>query len=60
MLKPEMPEMLVVSKLPPFLMDPLQQAYTVHDRIRETDAAAFELAPTRTRAVARARQAQSR
>ncbi|MEO7952876.1 MAG: 2-hydroxyacid dehydrogenase [Polaromonas sp.] len=47
-----MPEILVVSKLPAFLMEPLQQAYTVHDRIHETDAAAFARAAPRIRAVA--------
>lgn len=52
MLKPEMPEILVVSKLPPFLLEPLQLAYTVHDRIHETDAAAFAQAAPRIRAIA--------
>ncbi len=46
-----MPEILVVSKLPPFLMEPLQQAYTVHDRIHEIDAAAFAQAAPRIRAI---------
>ena len=46
-----MPEILVVSKLPPFLMEPLQQAYTVHDRIHETGAAAFAHAAPRIRAI---------
>ena len=46
-----MPEILVVSKLPPFLMEPLQQAYTVHDRIHETGAAAFAQAAPRIRAI---------
>ena len=46
------PEILVVAKLPPFLMEPLQQAYTVHDRLYETDAAAFAQAAPRIRAIA--------
>lgn len=46
------PEILVVSKLPPFLMEPLQAAYTVHDRIHETDVAAFVQAAPRIRAIA--------
>ena len=46
-----MPEILVVSKLPPFLMESLQQAYTVHDRIHETGAAAFAQAAPRIRAI---------
>lgn len=46
------PEILVVSKLPPFLMEPLQAVYTVHDRIHETDVAAFVQAAPRIRAIA--------
>ena len=46
------PDILIVSKLPPFLMAPLQRAYTVHDRIHETDAAAFSQAAPRIRAIA--------
>jgi hydroxypyruvate reductase len=46
------PEILVVSKLPPFLMEPLQAAYTVHDRIHEADAVAFAQAAPRIRAIA--------
>ena len=46
------PDILIVSKLPPFLMAPLQLAYTVHDRIHETDAAAFSQAAPRIRAIA--------
>lgn len=46
------PDILIVSKLPPFLMEPLQLAYTVHDRIHETDAAAFSQAAPRIRAIA--------
>jgi len=35
------PHILTVAKLPPFLMEPLQAAYEVHDRLHETDPAAF-------------------
>lgn len=45
------PEILAVAKLPPFLMEPLQAAYTVHDRLHETDPAAFAAAAPRIRAI---------
>ena len=35
------PHVLTVSKLPPFLMEPLVAAFEVHDRLHETDPAAF-------------------
>ncbi|HSV55043.1 MAG TPA: 2-hydroxyacid dehydrogenase [Burkholderiaceae bacterium] len=35
------PEILAVAKLPPFLMEPLQAAFTVHDRAHESGSAAF-------------------
>lgn len=35
------PHVLTVAKLPPFLMEPLQAAYEVHDRLHESDPAAF-------------------
>lgn len=35
------PEILSVAKLPPFLMEALQQNFVVYDRLHETDAAAF-------------------
>jgi len=35
------PDLLTVAKLAPFLMEPLQDAFTVHDRLHENDAAAF-------------------
>jgi len=38
---PSRPHILTVAKLPPFLMEPLQAAYEVHDRLHETDPAAF-------------------
>lgn len=41
------PAILTVAKLPPFYMEPLQAAFTVHDRLHETDPAAFaRIAPT--------------
>ncbi len=41
------PAILTVAKLPPFLMEPLQQSFEVHDRIHESDPAAFaRVAPT--------------
>ena len=41
------PDILTVAKLAPFLMEPLQAAFTVHDRLHETDAAAFaRIAPS--------------
>lgn len=35
------PEILAVAKLPPFLMESLEQTFVVHDRLHETDPAAF-------------------
>ena len=46
------PEVLSVANLPPFLMEPLQAAYVVHQRLHETDPAAFALAAPRIRAIA--------
>lgn len=43
-----MPEIdvLAVAKLPPFLLEPLRERFTVHERVHETDPAAFSaLAP---------------
>jgi lactate dehydrogenase-like 2-hydroxyacid dehydrogenase len=49
------PELLAVAKLPPFLMEPLQGAFTVHDRLHESlldhDTAAFAKAAPRIRAI---------
>jgi len=40
------PDVLAVAKLHPFYLKALESAYTVHDRIHETDPAAFaQLAP---------------
>ena len=35
------PQILTVAKLPPFLMDPLGEAFIVHDRLHQSDPAAF-------------------
>jgi lactate dehydrogenase-like 2-hydroxyacid dehydrogenase len=43
---------LVVAKLPPFLMDALHAAFTVHDRLHETDPAAFAAIAPRIVAIA--------
>ncbi|RYX90243.1 MAG: 2-hydroxyacid dehydrogenase [Comamonadaceae bacterium] len=41
------PAILTVAKLPPFLMEPLQESFEVHDRLHESDPAAFaRVAPT--------------
>ena len=43
----ERPAVLTVMKLPPFYLEPLRAAFTVHDRLHETDPAAFaRIAPT--------------
>ena len=46
------PHILTVAKLPPFLMEPLQAAYEVHDRLHESDPAAFARVAPLIRAVA--------
>jgi hydroxypyruvate reductase len=41
------PAVLAVMKLPPFYMEPLRAAFTVHDRLHETDPQEFaRIAPT--------------
>ncbi|HSV44872.1 MAG TPA: 2-hydroxyacid dehydrogenase [Ramlibacter sp.] len=41
------PAVLTVMKLPPFYLEQLKAAFTVHDRLHETDPAAFDkIAPT--------------
>jgi lactate dehydrogenase-like 2-hydroxyacid dehydrogenase len=45
-------EVLVVAKLPPFLMEPLQKHFVVHDRVHETDREAFDRIAPRIRAIA--------
>ena len=46
------PDVLSVANLPPFLMEPLTAAYTVHQRAHEGDAAAFAALAPRVRAIA--------
>lgn len=45
------PDVLVVAKLWPPLMEALQSAFTVHDRIHESDPAAFAKVAPRIRAI---------
>lgn len=45
------PDLLTVARLPPFLLEPVQAAFTVHDRLHETDAAAFARIAPKIRAV---------
>ena len=44
-------EILAVANPPPFLLQPLQAKYTVHQRLHETDPAAFAKAAPRIRAI---------
>jgi hydroxypyruvate reductase len=46
------PHLLTVAKLPPFLLEPLNTAYVVHDRLHETDPAAFAKVAPQIRAIA--------
>ena len=48
----ERAEVLSVANFPPFLLEPLNAACTVHQRLHETDPAAFALAAPRIRAIA--------
>ena len=48
---PPKPELLTVAKLAPFLMQPLQAAFTVHERLHEGDAAAFARVAPHIRAI---------
>ncbi len=45
------PDVLVVAKLWPYLMEALQAEFTVHDRIHETEPAAFGLVASKIRAI---------
>jgi hydroxypyruvate reductase len=45
-------EVLCVANLPPFFLDPMRAAYPVHQRLHETDPAAFALAAPRIAAIA--------
>jgi lactate dehydrogenase-like 2-hydroxyacid dehydrogenase len=47
----ERPEVLVVAKLWPRMLEALHGAFTVHDRIHQTDPAAFAAAAPRIRAI---------
>ena len=49
---PSKPDVLTVSRLPPMFLDALNAVYTVHDRLHETDPAAFERVAPRVRAIA--------
>ena len=46
------PDVLSVANLPPFLTEPLQAAYTLHQRLHETDPAAFAKVAPHIRAIA--------
>ncbi|MEO6017486.1 MAG: 2-hydroxyacid dehydrogenase [Polaromonas sp.] len=46
------PHLLTVAKLPPFLMEALQAAYVVHDRLHESDPAGFAKVASGIRAIA--------
>ncbi|MBK6008862.1 2-hydroxyacid dehydrogenase [Ramlibacter ginsenosidimutans] len=48
---PSRPDVLTVAKLPPFYLQPLQAAFTVHDRLHETDPQAFAKIAPRIRAI---------
>ena len=49
---PGAPDVLVVAKLWPPMMESLHASFRVHDRIHETDPAAFDAAAPRIRAIA--------
>jgi hydroxypyruvate reductase len=46
------PHLLTVARLPPFLLEPLNAAYVVHDRLHETDPSAFAKVAADIRAIA--------
>lgn len=46
------PHLLTVAKLPPFLLEPLNAAYVVHDRLHETEPSAFAEVAADIRAIA--------
>lgn len=46
------PHLLTVAKLPSFLLEPLNAAYVVHDRLHETDPSAFAKVAADIRAIA--------
>ena len=45
-------DVLTASRLPPLFLTPLQAAYRVHERLHETDAAAFAAVAPRIRGIA--------
>ncbi len=45
------PELLTVARLPPFLLEPLQRAFTVHERLHEQDPAALARVAPSIRAI---------
>ena len=45
------PDLLTVARLAPFLLEPLQAAFTVHDRLHETDPAALARLAPKIRAI---------
>src|SRR5690242_11992333 len=45
-------EVLAVAKLSPFLVEPLKAAYSLHERLHETDPQAFAAVAPRIRAIA--------
>ncbi|MFC5498010.1 2-hydroxyacid dehydrogenase [Caenimonas terrae] len=46
------PDVLVAAKFPPYLMDKLRRDFTVHERLHETDPAAFAAVAPKIRAIA--------
>jgi hydroxypyruvate reductase len=48
---PSRPDVLAVMKLPPFYQQPLQAAFTLHDRVHESDPQAFAKIAPRIRAI---------
>ena len=52
------PHVLTASRLPPLYLELLQAAYTVHDRLHETDPAAFERIAPLVQAVAASGESQ--
>jgi hydroxypyruvate reductase len=45
-------DVLAVAKLPPFLLEPLRERFTLHERVHETDPAAFSALAPRIRGIA--------
>ena len=46
------PDVLVAAKFPPYLLDKLRQDFNVHERLHETDPAAFAAVAPKIRAIA--------